>query len=794
MAVVDVHDPGAPDILCPRQARLGCGAIATAERPRGYVVGAAGAGKSALLRHVHHLLQRQGRAVTLLADTDPAAVPASRTLIVDDLERLDDERMDALATRAEDPDAALVVASRPWPRSDASTRVARHLRNGSVPIVLGHVGPSDVRAFLDDRGRSISGACLDHLLAITGGLAWLTACALEAHDGRDCAENGHDAWHRAVEEQVLHRLDTLGDDHRRHLIELISVAPADSYLRARDAGDLEAAIAQGHAEGLLLRNGEPVPVVRSAILSSIPAHRLVAYRVGVDDHTFVLQQALAAWGRGDVNTAIGHVESRLRDDSAGDRGAFADLAAGVWATRGMMTAARDIYAAVPSGAEDSRIRASVARIGVGVPDLPGEGAGIEPDAAAPVPSTSLIALRELGQGLQASLTPEMSPIALTHLARASELYTVSRESAPLPELPAVVAATVAIGMGDLETAQRVIGAAVTGGQGGSWALRRLLLWQALIAIQAEKPAEARAALAQAEAIPGPCPLRDEFLHQTVLVTLARRYDDVATLEAVWAQAQACLRHVDVDLYMILPLSSLISSSARLGDSDTVAPHFTRALALLRSLGSPPAWSIQLHWAGVQQGILVNKPDRVAPHARALVAAAPKSPLADAMARAGRVWMSVLGGSVDPEAVEEAARMLASSGLAWDGARLAAHGARRSDDRRTSARLLSCARELHPRDSVREQEAASEQAVSANAPEPASKSQLSPRELDVAVLVLEGKTYAEIGEAIFISPKTVEHHVAHIRRRLGATSRSDLMAKLRVVIPSPALGAPSPSAG
>ena len=46
-------------------------------------------------------------------------------------------------------------------------------------------------------------------------------------------------------------------------------------------------------------------------------------------------------------------------------------------------------------------------------------------------------------------------------------------------------------------------------------------------------------------------------------------------------------------------------------------------------------------------------------------------------------------------------------------------------------------------------------------------------------MLQGKTYAEIGETIFISPRTAEHHIAHIRRRLGATSRSDLIAKLRV---------------
>jgi FixJ family two-component response regulator len=47
--------------------------------------------------------------------------------------------------------------------------------------------------------------------------------------------------------------------------------------------------------------------------------------------------------------------------------------------------------------------------------------------------------------------------------------------------------------------------------------------------------------------------------------------------------------------------------------------------------------------------------------------------------------------------------------------------------------------------------------------------------------VQGKTYAEIGSSIFISPRTAEHHIARIRRRLGATTRSDLIGKLRVVM-------------
>jgi DNA-binding CsgD family transcriptional regulator len=174
---------------------------------------------------------------------------------------------------------------------------------------------------------------------------------------------------------------------------------------------------------------------------------------------------------------------------------------------------------------------------------------------------------------------------------------------------------------------------------------------------------------------------------------------------------------------------------------------------------------------------MNRPEDLAPHARALVVAETHNALAARMSQAGRVWTSVLAGKVDPDAVEYAARGLGSVGLAWDGARLAGHGSRRSTDRKISSRLLACARELHPREAPRPVDT-----ESAAAPHRAtSASPLSDREREVAELVLQGKTYAEIGKEIFISPRTAEHHMAQIKRRLGATSRSDLIAKLRATL-------------
>ena len=67
--------------------------------------------------------------------------------------------------------------------------------------------------------------------------------------------------------------------------------------------------------------------------------------------------------------------------------------------------------------------------------------------------------------------------------------------------------------------------------------------------------------------------------------------------------------------------------------------------------------------------------------------------------------------------------------------------------------------------------------------------LSEREREVARGVLEGRTHREIGAELFISAKTVEHHVARVRQKLGATTRAELLAAIR-----DELAAAAPAAG
>ena len=55
--------------------------------------------------------------------------------------------------------------------------------------------------------------------------------------------------------------------------------------------------------------------------------------------------------------------------------------------------------------------------------------------------------------------------------------------------------------------------------------------------------------------------------------------------------------------------------------------------------------------------------------------------------------------------------------------------------------------------------------------------LTPQELQVALLLTSGKTTRETAAALFLSPKTVEYHLRHIYQRLGIHSREELAQQL-----------------
>ena len=240
----------------------------------------------------------------------------------------------------------------------------------------------------------------------------------------------------------------------------------------------------------------------------------------------------------------------------------------------------------------------------------------------------------------------------------------------------------------------------------------------------------------------------------------------------------------MDLLSLLPLGELWVAAGRLQQVDRLRLPLDEAFGLLTALGDPVLWSVPLHWAGVHAGILANDPKAVAPHGQALTAAATHSPFSQALADAGRTWLRVLANHVDVDDVAAAARALARHGLTWDATRLTSQAALHAPDARVSGVMLQVARDL-PLDAVGDDQPLEAAPSTSTAPTVATSAapfaRLSDREREVAELLLQGMQYRDIGGQLLISAKTVEHHVARIRRRLGAESRSEMLSMLRAIL-------------
>ncbi len=62
-------------------------------------------------------------------------------------------------------------------------------------------------------------------------------------------------------------------------------------------------------------------------------------------------------------------------------------------------------------------------------------------------------------------------------------------------------------------------------------------------------------------------------------------------------------------------------------------------------------------------------------------------------------------------------------------------------------------------------------------DPSTIDELTPQELQIALLLTAGRTTRETAAALFPSPKTVEYHLRHIYQKLGIHSRDELAQAL-----------------
>jgi DNA-binding CsgD family transcriptional regulator len=62
-------------------------------------------------------------------------------------------------------------------------------------------------------------------------------------------------------------------------------------------------------------------------------------------------------------------------------------------------------------------------------------------------------------------------------------------------------------------------------------------------------------------------------------------------------------------------------------------------------------------------------------------------------------------------------------------------------------------------------------------DPSDAEQLTPQELQIALVVAEGLSNRDVGARLFLSPKTVEFHLTRIYRKLEIHSRSELVRRI-----------------
>ncbi|MGH3866984.1 MAG: LuxR C-terminal-related transcriptional regulator [Pseudonocardiaceae bacterium] len=514
-----------------------------------------------------------------------------------------------------------------------------------------------------------------------------------------------------------------------------------------------------------------------------------AVTAGADAALLAPRRAQASALAGDLDRALRLADEALSDPSCPDLARAGNVAAAVLAQRGLLARSAEVYRWVGTARMGSAAPlAALALLGTGSLAQAREVLAASDGDRPP----TLVAGAEslMATGVLESVLGSPT-VALSMLTRAAALLEPGGPAVLLPDTPAALAAIVALHCGELDVAVSVLERALASGAGGLCARARyqlLLAWTAMIRGDISL---ARGWPARTVPESGTLEPREELFAAALAVGLARRESDIPALQAAWAAAREAIVRHPADLFALLPLGELAVAAARLGDFDRVAPHLEQARILLERLGDPPLWAAPLHWYGLHAAILREQPSAAEPHAAALMTAAKSHHYAAVLAAAGRAWMRVLAGEFDPAEVESAARGLQSIGLANDGSRLAGQAAIRTTDRKVMVTLLGCARALRATGPGASGSSVADGPAEPMPPSrpaggPAGTALLSDREREVADLILTGLTYRQIGERLFISAKTVEHHVARMRQRLDVTSRDELFAQLRMCVGDAAL--------
>ncbi|MCP5028326.1 MAG: hypothetical protein GY929_18780 [Actinomycetia bacterium] len=350
--------------------------------------------------------------------------------------------------------------------------------------------------------------------------------------------------------------------------------------------------------------------------------------------------------------------------------------------------------------------------------------------------------------------------AVSTAAEASELELTALAEPRLPVSASIVAPMMAVFGADVVAARRFAERAVRAPAATDGQRRGRVLVASLVDVWSGSGPGLDAALDWDEL--GPF---DHLMACAVAAGAARRANDLGRLRGLEERIMQAIL-LPPDLVTLLPYGELLVAAARLG-ADTRVNEARVLRDRLFATGEPVAVAeIACCWTDLQVLVASDSHQGLEPLEARLALLDSVGGRPGSLVSAMVVWCELLGRRADPERIVQASRDLQEVGFGWEAARLVGAAALRLDDEEAAKGLLATARQL--RSSL--QNAGLESA-------PLS-ARLSARELEVAELLVGGNTYKEIGARLYISPKTVEHHVAKIRQRLAVSSRAELLDMLR----------------
>ncbi len=793
------------------------------------VIGVGGTGRTFTLRSWTAELDAPSAAVWVIGRPSAGpgeaevvqAIDAARTsggpLVLDDLQWLGEDALAKVVGAA--AELTIWASRRPWPTSpgvrtldDVLTEAGGAERVGLLD--LERFGA--VAAQASSSGRALSSELVDRWHRLAGGspgLATDLAATGWDGDGAQPPEELLDAVTARVE-----RAGAGGAD----LVRLAALAPdteLDLVAEALDDGRAASAAQRAvRAAGLVGDDGTLIDLVAASVAADLTGaerrdlHDRLALALRVRRPELAIEHLLEGSGQvpGTVELLTDVAEDlALRDPAQATTVVERSLAAGLPAERFALARARIAVAQgsgtalalldaikVPlDGADDGRAALGLA---IDVRDLrfdeavqrpvtseTGTAAAALAAALADRPAAALARFDEAASAAGAALSPLVTTLrtvvegleavvqgeassGVARLLAAADDFDRLGAVAPLGTTPHAVGALGALVGGDVGAADLLVAQAVTNESGGPGETEGHRLLQAYVRTLTGNHHDALAAVRAGEA--DDWAQRERLLLAALDAALARRSGDTTRLREAWRRAEPVLARQSSAWFLAEPLTELLAAGARIGDQRRVDPVVEATAGALRALGTVTG-SVAAGWLELQVAISREDGDALQTAARAVVAAfADGGPGADArpaaLAAAAGVWADLGAGTVDTDAVQAAADGLVEVGDPWEASRLLGQAALDHPDPTVARQLLEAARAL------------TNEAVDVETGDGLAALGLSDREADVARLVAEGRTYKEIGAQLYISPKTVEHHVARIRSKLGAGSRAELLSIVR----------------